>query len=300
MKGVIFNIQRYSIDDGPGIRSTVFMKGCLLRCLWCSNPESQKPRPEVAHRDSLCNKCGQCKEVCEAQAICVNDKGVHINRKRCIACGKCVEVCSTGALKLFGKEMFVEEVFQEIQKDIQYYQGSGGGITLSGGEPLYQPEFTTALLKLCRDRGIQTCIDTSGYSEVRELEKVLPYTSLVLFDLKHMDPITHQKLTAFSNKPIIRNLELIVSRDVPVIVRVPIIPGLNDSSEELTAIARTVAGINHLSEVNLLPYHKYGIGKYQMLDRRYKLIQLVPPTDMELQKAKEIFESFGIYCEIKK
>lgn len=300
VKGIIFNIQRYSVDDGPGIRSTVFIKGCPLRCLWCSNPESQKPWPEVAHRDSVCNKCGQCIEVCDTKAISVDNKGVHINRKLCTNCGKCVEVCAPGALKVFGNEMPVEEVFQEIRRDIQYYQISGGGVTAGGGEPLYQPDFVAALFKRCQDEGIHTCLDTCGCATTAAVDKVLPYTSLVLFDLKCMDPTTHQKLTGRSNKLINRNLELIVARGTPLIIRVPIIPGFNDSDEEVTAIARTVADMNHLNQVNLLPYHKFGTGKYKMLDRRYKLGELAPPTDTKLRRAKEIFESFGINCVIRK
>jgi pyruvate formate lyase activating enzyme len=276
------------------------MKGCPLKCLWCSNPESQKPWPEVAHRNTLCNKCGKCQQVCEARAISMDNQGVHINRTRCISCGKCVEVCSPEALKLFGKEMSVEEVFQEIQKDVHYYQSSGGGITISGGEPLYQPEFTATLLKLCQKKGIHTCIETSGYAKVSVLETILPYTSLVLFDLKHMDPVAHRKLTAVSNKLIMQNLKTIISGKLPVIIRIPMIPGLNDSHDGLTAFARTVSNTLHLNKVDLLPYHRFGIGKYQMLDRRYRLIRLETPTEVILQTAKEIFESFGIICEIKK
>lgn len=233
------------------------------------------------------------------QAISVDGRGVHINRKRCTTCGKCVEVCSPEALKVFGNEMSVEEVFQEIQRDMQYYRNSGGGITVSGGEPLYQPEFTASLLKRCRDGGIHTCVDTCGYAEAWALEKVLPYTFLMLFDLKHVDPIAHRKLTARSNEPIIRNLKLVVARGTPVIIRVPVIPGLNNSDEELAAIARTVAGMNHLNKVDLLPYHRFGMGKYKMLDQRYKLSQLVRPTETKLQRSKKIFESFGINCEIQ-
>jgi pyruvate formate lyase activating enzyme len=300
VKGIIFNIQRYSVDDGPGIRSTVFIKGCPLRCLWCSNPESQKPWSEVAHSDSVCNKCGRCKEVCDTKAISVDDDGVHINRKRCTNCGKCVEVCVPGALKVFGNEISVEETFKEIQKDIQYYQTSGGGVTASGGEPLYQADFVAALFKRCQNEGIHTCLDTCGYATTAAVEKVLLYTSLVLFDLKCMDPITHRKLTGCSNKLINRNFELIVASGKPLIIRVPIIPGFNDSDEEITAIARTLVDINCLNQVNLLPYHKFGTGKYKMLDRRYKLGELVPPTDAKLRRAKEIFKSAGINCEIRK
>lgn len=297
-KGIIFNIQRYSIDDGPGIRSTVFMKGCPIRCLWCSNPESQNPRPEVTHRDTSCTKCGRCIEVCDTRAISVDDLGVHINRKLCITCGKCVEECSPEALKIMGKEMSVEEVFDVLKKDIDYYQNSGGGITVSGGEVLSQPEFVTALLKRCRDSGIHTCLDTSGYGDTSALESILPYTSLVYFDLKHADPVAHRELTGVSNELIIRNLEFIVANGTPVVIRVPIVPGLNDSDKEITDIAQTVAGITKSSKVNLLPYHRFGMSKYKMLDLEYKLSELAYPTNEKLQRAKEIVESFGLTCEI--
>ena len=297
-KGIIFNIQRYSIDDGPGIRSTVFMKGCPIRCLWCSNPESQNPRPEVTHRDTACTKCGRCVEVCDTQAISVDDLGVHINRKLCITCGKCVEVCSPEALRIMGKEMSVEEVFDELKRDIDYYQNSGGGITVSGGEVLSQPEFVAALLKRCREAGIHTCLDTSGYGDISAVESILPYTSLVYFDLKHMDPLVHRKLTGASIELIIRNLEFIVDSGTPVVIRVPIVPGLNDSDEEITAIARAVSLLTKSTQVHLLPYHKYGMNKYKMLDLEYKLGELAYPTDEKLQRAKEIVESFGIPCEI--
>ena len=298
IKGMIFNIQRYSIHDGPGIRTTVFLKGCPLKCLWCSNPESQLFGPEVAHVDSLCNQCGQCVEVCDTKAISVDDKGVHINRKRCTNCGKCVEVCSPEALKVFGIEMSVEEVFQEIKKDMQYYQNSGGGVTVSGGEPLCQPDFVVALLKKCRDAGIDTCLDTCGYADATALDRVLTYTSLVLFDLKAINPVIHRKLAKRSNENIIRALESIIRRGTPLIVRVPLVPGFNNSDEELMAIARTLTRMNK-PKVHLLPYHIFGVGKYKMLDRRYKLSRLTPPTDTELRTAEKILKSFGIECEVK-
>jgi pyruvate formate lyase activating enzyme len=253
----------------------------------------------VAHRDSLCNKCGRCIEVCDAQAISVDDKGVHINRKKCTGCAKCVGVCLPEALKLMGEEKTVDEVFQQISKDLHYYRSSGGGVTVSGGEPLSQPEFTAALFQRCRESEIHTCLDTCGYAEVEALEKVLPYTCLVLFDLKHIDPAAHKKLTMRSNEPIIRNLKIINARGIPVIIRVPLIPGLNNSDEALTAIAKTMAGLNNAKEINLLPYHKFGMGKYKQLDRRYKLGQLEPLANADLERAKGIFDAFGLNCRIK-
>lgn len=298
-KGIVFNIQRYSIHDGPGIRTTVFLKGCPLRCLWCSNPESQNSWPEVAHNDSLCNQCGQCLGVCDEQAISVDDKGIFINRKRCTNCGKCVEVCTPEALKIFGKKVSIEEVFKEVEKDVQFYRNSGGGVTVSGGEPLAQPAFVAALFRLCQDAGINTCLDTCGYAGASALEQVLPYTSLVLFDVKLSDPRAHRRWTKRSNERIIRNLRLVAMKGIATIIRVPLVPGFNDSDEELKGIARTVAGaLKGVGKVNLLPYHRYGVGKFKMLDRRYRLDSLARPKDAKLQRAKEIFGSFGFGCEV--
>jgi pyruvate formate lyase activating enzyme len=194
--------------------------------------------------------------------------------------------------------MSVKEVFAEINRDKEYYLNSGGGVTVSGGELLSQPEFTAALLKRCREAGIHTCIDTSGYGDKSALEKILPYTSLVYYDLKHMDADAHRKLTGHSNETILHNLETIIAAGTPVVIRVPVIPGLNDSEEELTAMARTVAGMMKQAKVHLLPYHAYGKGKYKMLDRDYQPGELARPTEEKLRGAKEIFESFGINCEV--
>lgn len=299
VKGIVFNIQRYSIQDGPGIRTTVFLKGCPLRCLWCSNPESQNPWPEIAHRDSQCTKCGQCVDACSLQAISLNDGGVSIDRKLCNNCGKCVEACVPGALTVFGESMSAAEVFRSIKKDVEFYRESGGGVTVSGGEPLSQANFVAALFRLCQDRGIDTCIETSGYGGVEALEKVLPYTSLVLYDIKLSDPTAHRQWTKRPNEEIIRNLGIAVDSGTPVIVRIPLIPGVNDSVEELKNIASIVAdSLREPRRVNLLPYHRFGLGKYQMLDREYQLTELLSPNDAEVQEAKRLFESLGLECEV--
>ncbi|MDY6825602.1 MAG: glycyl-radical enzyme activating protein [Bacillota bacterium] len=299
IKGNIFNIQRYSIDDGPGIRTTVFMKGCPLSCLWCSNPESQKSIPELSHRDHSCNHCGKCVEVCELKAIMSTDNGVNIDRDLCNCCGKCVDVCDPGALKIFGQAVTVDEVFEQITKDRDYYKITGGGITASGGEPLAQPEFVSALFKKCCEAGIHTCMDTSGYGSIEALEKVLPFTRLVLFDLKHMDPDLHRKYTGCDNAPVIRNLKRIVNEGTTFIIRIPLIPGVNDLDDQVKAFARAVVGIAGSTEINIMPYHRYGQGKYKVLDRTYPLGELEPPTDEKLNSVKEIFQSFGLNCEVK-
>lgn len=298
-KGLVFNVQRYSIQDGPGIRTTVFLKGCPLRCAWCSNPESQNSYPEIAHRDSLCEKCGRCAAACSEKAISVNAEGRHINRKLCTNCGECVGVCITGALKIFGEMLTAAEVFEEIKKDIDFYRSSGGGVTVSGGEPLFQPDFVASLFKLCQHKGINTCIETSGCGNRRSLEKVLPYTDLVLFDIKLSQPSPHRKWTGKSNAEILRNLNITVANGIPVILRVPLIPGVNDSDTELKNIARiAVNTLKQSCQVNILPYHRFGTGKYEMLDRDYSLTELVTQENSEIEHIKHLFESFGLECDV--
>jgi pyruvate formate lyase activating enzyme len=299
IKGIVFNIQRYSIQDGPGIRTTVFLKGCPLRCAWCSNPESQNPRPEIAHRDSLCTQCGRCVDVCEAQAISIGEKSISINRRLCTNCGRCAAVCLPGALKVFGEEMSAAEVFRQVKKDEEFYRESGGGVTVSGGEPLFQPDFVKALFKLCYNAGIHTCIETCGLASVKALEKVLKYTSLVLFDIKLADPAAHRQWTGRRNETILRNLGLVMQKGIPVIIRVPLIPGINDTDEALEDIARLAAGfLKKHGNIELLPYHRFGLGKYQMLDRKYRLEELTTQPEAQIQRARQIFESAGFKCEI--
>ncbi|MCJ7606081.1 MAG: glycyl-radical enzyme activating protein [Dehalococcoidales bacterium] len=297
--GTVFNIQRYSLQDGPGIRTTVFLKGCPLRCSWCSNPESQKPFPEIAHRDSLCTRCGRCIDVCALRAIALGAKGVVINRKLCTNCARCVDVCPPAALKVFGEEMSAADVFRQVQKDEEFYRESGGGVTVSGGDPLSQPDFVAALFRYCREKDIHTCIETSGFASIKAWKKVLPHTSLVLFDIKLADTAAHRKWTGQQNGTILRNLGLLVMNGVPVIIRVPLIPGVNDTQAELRNIAGTLACyLKAPGRIDLLPYHQYGLGKYQMLDRKYRLEAIVPQTETAVQNARQLFESYGFKCEV--
>jgi pyruvate formate lyase activating enzyme len=297
LKGIIFNIQRYSLEDGPGIRTTVFLKGCPLKCLWCSNPESQNNKPEIVHRNSSCNKCGKCIEACSEKAFILDDSGIKINRELCTTCGKCINVCLPDALKLFGTYMSVDDVMLEIKKDVQYYQGSNGGVTLSGGEPLAQPDFAGELIKKCKSEGIHTCIETCGLVSPTVFDTILQDVSLVLFDVKVIDSIAHEKLTSKSNEIIMQNLEHIAISGTPVIIRVPLIPELNDSEDQLKAIAQNASNLGQ-KRIHILPYHKFGTGKYQQLDRSYTLNNLNRPDANKLQSAKEIMESYGINCEI--
>ena len=295
--GTIFNIQRYSLQDGPGIRTTVFLKGCPLRCPWCSNPESQNVFIEIAHKDSLCQRCGRCVEICEVKATSLTSSGTKIDRKLCTNCGKCITVCPFGARRYYGEQKTVEEVFQEVIRDKPFYDNSGGGVTFSGGEPLLRSDFVAELFERCQSSGIHTCLDTCGYADPESWKAVLPYTDLVLFDLKIMDPSVHRKWTGKSSRKILQSLKLVAREKIMVIIRTPIIPGVNDSVENMTAIAKFGSSIG-IKEINLLPYHRFGLSKFKMLDRRYHLFRLKSPDHSNLEKLSTIFESAGLTCKI--
>ena len=297
-KGLIFNIQRYSVHDGPGIRTTVFMKGCPLRCLWCSNPESQSRDNEVIHRDSLCNSCERCIEVCEPQAITLVDGGVRINRDSCTVCGKCVEVCYTGALAFAAQYMSIEEVLEEVEKDALFYRNSNGGVTIGGGEPLAQADFVSGLLKACHDKGLHTALDTCGYASTQRLERVLREVDLVLYDLKHMDPLRHRETTGVSNNLILRNAKTIARLEIPMVISILIIPTISDTVDNLRATADFITKLRGVKEIRLLPYHRAGLGKYRNLDRAYCLEGIEAPQEEDLHRAKEIIESYGLECQI--
>jgi pyruvate formate lyase activating enzyme len=223
-----------------------------------------------------------------------------IDRKKCNNCGKCIEVCVPGALKVYGNEMSVDEVYREVARDKPFYKNSEGGVTVSGGEPLANADFVAELFKRCRDAGIHTCIETCGYATAGSWDKVLPYTDLVLYDLKLMDDSLHLKMTGQSNEKIMQNLRHIVANGVSIVIRIPVIPGINDSKENLIETARFVAGLDGLKKVNLLQYHRLGESKYAMLDRKYKLEELVPQEFIQLEELIAVFKPFNLDCEIVK
>ncbi len=300
IKGVVFNVQRYSIDDGPGVRTTVFMKGCPLTCLWCSNPESQCMAPEVTYRYTSCKACGTCVEVCPEKIITLADDGIHIDRSQCTLCGECVKNCVPEALQISGKSMTVDEVWKTVKRDADYYEASGGGVTASGGEILAQPDFVAELFRRSKEAGFHTNADTSGFGDPAALDKILEYADLVYYDLKHMDPVKHQEYTGQSNELILSNLRRVAEKGVPVVIRVPLIPGYNDSEENLHAMAQAVKEIVPAAMVNILPYHRYGANKYRMIDMTYQLDDVPEVTEAQLDKARAIFESYGLAVEISK
>jgi pyruvate formate lyase activating enzyme len=239
-------------------------------------------------------------ETCPLELITLDEDGVHIDRKSCDRCGKCIETCVPEALRMSGTKMTVEEVFNIVKRDIDYYKVSGGGLTCSGGEVLMQADFVAELFKHCRKNEIHTCADTSGFGSKQEMEKILAYTDLVYYDLKQMDTAEHERTCGQSNALILSNLALVVEKGIPMVIRVPLIPGYNDSDENITAIAKTVAELTKETPVNILPYHRYGENKYRMIDMKYQLDDLKYPTEEELDKTKQIIESFGLKCEISK
>lgn len=295
-QGVIFNIQHYSIHDGPGIRTTVFLKGCPLRCLWCQNPESQFTRPELFFNADLCQGCGKCVEVCPNHAITLFEGKSHTNRNLCNASGECVQVCPNDARNIMGKYITAEEVFKQVSADAIFYQRSGGGVTVSGGEPLMQPRFTASVLKLCREAAIHTTLDTCGYAGWESARRVLEYVDLVLYDFKHMDPVVHKELTGMSNELILENAKKICHElGIPMLARVPIAPGLNDSLENIRATARFIASeLDGAVKVHLLPYHRLGEAKYERLEKPSDSVALEPPSDARMMELQEVVKSFGL------
>jgi len=310
--GFVFDIQRFAIHDGPGIRTLVFLKGCPLRCLWCDNPESQAAYPEIASFESNCIRCGSCLDICPIKAIHVKDDIVTLDREICTRCGRCTEVCYANAKKLIGKIMSVDEVIKEIRKDMLFYRNSGGnplfdgepgGVTLSGGEPLMQPNFVIELLGRCRQLGIHTAMETSGYGDYESLREISEYLDWLYFDIKHMDPIAHKRLTGVSNETILDNASRIAkelaSRLRRMIIRVPLIPGYNSSQQNIESTAEFVSTLQRVDKIELLRYHRLGEQKYKQLGRKYQLENLNQISKEHLQKLKSIVESHGLKAQIE-
>jgi pyruvate formate lyase activating enzyme len=295
-RGVIFNIQGYCIHDGPGIRTTVFLKGCPLRCFWCQNPESHSPLPELLFAAQRCAGCRKCVQACPEQAIRLLGKISQTDRRLCKSTGVCAEVCPNEARTIIGRWASIDEVFNAIAADALFYQESGGGVTLSGGEPLAQPEFAISLLRKCKEAGFHTALDTCGYASWTIVERVLSQVNLVLYDLKHMDPETHKKYTGVSNDLILNNARRIHHElSIPMRVRVSLIPGISDSLENLEATAKFIAGdLSAAIPVHLLPYHRLGEAKWEQLDKRNETMAIDTPDEQRIAGCRRVFESFGL------
>lgn len=295
-EGVLFNIQRYSLHDGPGIRTIPFLKGCPLSCKWCSNPESQKSQPELMFQQSQCVSCGKCIAACPQGALSKSHP-TFVDRTKCIACGVCSDVCPTNALVIKGKKMTVWQVMQELQKDANIYRRSGGGITLSGGEPLSQPMFTKKLLKACKEKGWHTAIETTGMTNKDTIEQVFPFVDLALTDIKSIDPHIHQQATGVNNRTILENV-IRISYITKTVVRIPVIPNINDTIEEIKSIVDFTQLMNNVDTIHLLPYHTYGENKYDLLGRIYPMAKMNSIPDSKIEQLKAVIENTGMICHI--
>ncbi len=283
MIGTVFNIQKFSINDGPGIRTTVFLKGCPLHCLWCHNPESHKIVPELFYNEGKCIGCRECARACPHGCHAFVDGKHRFDRSRCIQCGKCADICPTAALEMVGERRSVEEVISEVLKDRVFYETSGGGMTISGGEPMLQFDFTLALLRAAKEQGLHTCMETCGYTDTDKLRAVAPFVDLFLYDYKETDPARHKKYTGVSNRRILKNLRLLNDMGCNIVLRCPIIPTLNDRDDHFSGIAALANRLPHVSEINIEPYHPLGSGKAAMLGREYALPELTFPAEETVQ-----------------
>jgi len=285
MTGAVFNIQRFCVQDGPGVRTAVFLKGCHLRCAWCHNPESHKRHPEIMYDPAKCIYCGAC------AAVCINHElmdGVHsYDRAACAGCGRCVDVCYAGAIELCGKEMTAEEVMKTVVRDKDFY-GMDGGMTVSGGEPLLQADFTLELAKLARENGINVCIETSGDADSEILMEIARYTDLFLYDIKLLDGEMHKKYTGISNARILKNLRMLDDMGARTILRCPIIPDVNLTEEHFSGIARLAESLKNVIEVQFEPYHPLGVSKSQRLGREsaYANPEFLPREKVETMARK--------------
>lgn len=299
LEGIVFDIKRFSIHDGPGIRTTIFLKGCPLNCVWCHNPEGMAPTAEILYRENLCIRCNTCLHTCPQGAITLSEEGFPITSEdRCILCGDCLETCPTGAREIAGREVTVAEMMVEIEKDVIFYDESGGGVTLSGGEPLRQPDFLSALLEACKARDIHTAVDTSGFAPPYVLDKINEHADLFLYDLKFIDDEAHRRFTGVSNALILENLRRLSSRGSSIIVRVPIIPGINDDDESVTKIGEFVAALPRSPQVDILPYHATGTEKYRRLGKEYPLSDTHSPSIETMVEITGRLQEFGLQVTV--
>lgn len=297
LSGTVTTIQRFSLDDGPGIRTTVFLKGCQLTCPWCHNPEGLSKLPEIYFRSAKCIGCGKCAEVCPVESCIKLDSEERIDRKLCILCMKCTQVCPSGALEEVGKTMTVSEVIDEVMRDLLFYEISGGGVTFSGGEPTTQALYLAALLERAKIMGLHTCIETNGCAGSKVWDRILPNIDLVLLDIKHLDPVVHKKFTGVDNELVLTSAREIASR-VETILRTPIIPGFNDSEDFIEQLGQFASGLSNIKECHLIPYHDYGSSKYVMLGRKEDIYCVRESLGNRPQHYKKILEKYGLKVKV--
>ena len=298
-RGSVFNIERHALHDGPGIRTLVFLKGCPLRCFWCANPEGQIRRVELMFSPAKCGGAGRCAGVCPENAISWEQGGQPvIDRETCTVCGDCVEVCPNDALDIVGDEMTARQVMEEVEKDFIFYRNSEGGVTVSGGEPMQQYEFVAELMALCREHGFTTAIETSGHAPWEHFERVTPNLDHVLIDLKHLDLEPHREATGVDPRLIQDNIRRLAASGTPMVVRIPIITGFNDSDEHMGRVAEFVLAAG-VEDIHLLPYHSLGEVKYAGLFRDYPAEGLPPPTAERMRDLLQTLRDAGLTASIE-
>ena len=309
LKGKFYDIQGFSVHDGPGIRLTLFMKGCPLRCPWCHSPESQEFKTELNWMEMKCigiEACGRCLSACPNGAITpgkmkstADGEGeiqlVDCDRSKCVNCGKCAEVCTPKAFYMCGTDYTVDEIMERIRKDVPFFEHSGGGVTISGGECLWQPEFLLEVLRRCKAEGIHTAVDTTGYARWEVIEPILPYTDLFLYDLKCMDSRLHKQVTGVPNELILDNARKIAAAGGRFQIRIPMMPMFNDSVEMFDAVGKFICELGDAVEVvQILPYHKLGTVKWERLQRKSVIFEAEPPKDEVVQARKKQLEDMGL------
>ncbi|MBD3307647.1 glycyl-radical enzyme activating protein [candidate division KSB3 bacterium] len=294
----VFNIQKFSLHDGPGIRTLVFLKGCHLRCPWCSNPEGLSPHKELAYVARLCTHCLRCEQTCPQQAIRWNGTSITIDREQCIQCGACVEQCEGDALTIYGQEYSVDDVLADVIKDQVFFKRSNGGLTVSGGDPFYQYDFTYALVKKAKtEHHLNTAIETACYVREDQLRQIVPYLDWVLCDIKIIDPVRHKAVTGVSNDLILKNIRILVneySEDSKVLLRFPLIPSLTDDQANIDAIADFLRSLDREVPLEILPYHRYGASKYASLEKEYAVENIAEPDKQQVERAVALFAAKGI------
>lgn len=297
--GWVFDVKKFSIHDGPGIRTTIFLKGCPLACVWCHNPEGIAPGRQVMVWDQRCISCGTCMDVCSAGAIHPSETGGFItDRDVCVLCGECVAACPAGAREITGREVTVAEVMADVMKDTIFYDESGGGVTFSGGEPLSQSEFLRALLAVCHEREIHTAVDTTGFAAPAVLDRVSHYVDLFLYDLKLMDDEKHRHYTGVSNALILSNLRRLSDAGHAIVIRVPIIPGINDDETNIVRTGEFIRSLAHRHQVDILPYHNTAEDKYRRLGGVYRLPGLHAPAPEHMNRVAATLRGFGLRVTI--
>ncbi|BBB92075.1 MAG TPA: glycyl-radical enzyme activating protein [Methylomusa anaerophila] len=296
-KTLIFNIQKFCIHDGPGIRTTVFFKGCPLKCSWCHNPESQNSRQEMLYDKDKCSLCGQCARHCQVKAISITNGKILFDPHKCRLCKVCIDVCSNNAREIAGEEYSVAELMREIEKDRPFYEQSGGGVTLSGGEAMVQIDFVAELVATCRERGIAVAIDTCGQAPTENFLRIMEYVDIFLYDIKLLDPARHRDYTGQDNRLILDNLKVLSDQGANINLRLPLLAGVNDGPDHICRVIRLIQNFN-ISSINLLPYHDIGQGKYRKLARDYPAEGFDKPPAARVAEIKAAFEQENYQVKI--